>query len=76
MKCFFCKSEELINGTSSKLIEIGNNIIIIRNVPSLICELCGEKYYSDAVMARLETLVAHVQEAYQEVSILDYTKVA
>ncbi|MCL2865257.1 MAG: type II toxin-antitoxin system MqsA family antitoxin [Lachnospiraceae bacterium] len=76
MVCFYCKNEMLKESKAIKVIEFDSNIIIIRNVPCLECELCGEKYFIDEVMAQLENIVNTVKEVIQEVSIIDYAKVA
>jgi hypothetical protein len=52
---------------------------VIKNVPCEECEQCeqcGEKYYTDEVAKRLEEMVAKAKKMMQEISVMDYTKVA
>ena len=76
MACFSCKNGTTVESKTSKLIEYGDNLIIIRNIPCLECKQCGEKYYKDHVMERLEMLVTEAKKIIQEVSIIDYTRAA
>ena len=39
-------------------------------------EECGEKYYTDEVSKRLEQMVDNAKKMMQEISVMDYTKVA
>ncbi len=42
----FCKGK-IIEKETTFLIEINKTVIVIRNVPSLVCEQCGEISYTD-----------------------------
>jgi len=53
-----------------------NCIIIHKNVPCDACEQCGEKYYSNEVAKRLESLVNMAKQLMQEISVIDYAKAA
>jgi YgiT-type zinc finger domain-containing protein len=76
MTCFCYKNGTTVESKSSKLIEYSDNLIIIRNIPCLVCKQCGEKYFKDDVMERLEMLVTDAKKTIQEVSIIDYTRAA
>jgi hypothetical protein len=49
---------------------------VIKNVPCLECEQCGEKYYTDEVAERLETIVNMAKKLMQEIAVIDYPQVA
>ena len=49
---------------------------MIKNVPCLECEQCGEKYYTDAVAEKLETLIDMAKKMMQEIAVIDYQKAA
>lgn len=51
-------------------------VIVIKNVPCEECEQCGEVEYSDEVMKHLDDIVSHVKKFMQEISVVDYSKVA
>jgi hypothetical protein len=47
-------------------------VIVVRNVPCEECEQCGERYFSDEVMERLDAIVARAKELASEVLVTDY----
>ena len=55
--CMYCKNSTTVNSTTTHVVNYKNCIIVIKNVPCLECEQCGEKYYTDEVAERLETIV-------------------
>ena len=38
------------------------------------CEQCGEKFYTDEVVAKLEVMVDYAKKMTQEVAVIDYAK--
>ena len=71
MKCFFCKGD-MVEGTTSYMVDMNGHFIIIRNVPCHKCTQCGEVTYSGTVAARLDELVAALEKMMTEVAIIDY----
>jgi YgiT-type zinc finger domain-containing protein len=71
-KCFFCKG-----GTEDKLkthaVTLENAVIIVKNVPAMVCAQCGEVYFSDEVMKRLEAIIDRLEDVIKEVAIVEYT---
>ena len=57
-------------------VEYNNCIILIKNVPCLECEICGEVFFDDNVSQRIEELVENAKKLMQEISVIDYGKVA
>ncbi|HAG13512.1 MAG TPA: hypothetical protein DCG49_06580 [Ruminococcus sp.] len=74
--CMFCKNKTFIESTTTHVVNYQNCIIIIRNVPCLECDQCGEKYYTDAVAEKLERLVNSAKQLMQEISVVDYKTAA
>lgn len=48
------------------------NFIIIKNVPALVCKQCGEVYFTDDVMQKLEAIIDRLENIIKEVAIVDY----
>ena len=44
-------------------------IIVIKNVPCLECDQCGEKYYTDDVAEKLEKLIDAAKKMMQEIAV-------
>jgi YgiT-type zinc finger domain-containing protein len=63
-------------GLTTDVTDLGNCLIIIRNVPCYKCTECNEVIYTADVVKRLENIVEQTKKMMQEVSIVDYTKVA
>jgi YgiT-type zinc finger domain-containing protein len=63
-------------GFTTDVTDLGNCLIIIRNVPCYKCTECNEVTYTADVVKRLEKIVEQAKELMQEISIVDYSKVA
>ena len=74
--CMFCKNKTFIESTTTHAVNYQNCIIIVRNVPCLECDQCGEKYYTDEVAEKLERLVNSAKQLMQEISVVDYKTAA
>jgi len=76
MTCFMCKGT-LVEGSSTFSADMGNCIVIIKNVPSLICDQCGEVSYSDAVASRLEQIThSLIDKVNTEIAVVSYSEQA
>ena len=73
MNCFMCKGK-LEEKNTTFMVELDNCIIIIKNVPSLVCEQCGEVSYSNEVSKQLEKLVNAVRNSITEITIINYSE--
>ena len=51
-------------------------MLIIKNVPCMTCEQCGEVVFSTSVHRKIERIVADVKKLTSELTILEYDKVA
>jgi YgiT-type zinc finger domain-containing protein len=71
MNCLLCKGE-LEKKSTTFMVDLGNCILIIKNVPSNVCHQCGEIYYSDNVLEQLEKIVDTMRSAIAEVAIINY----
>ena len=74
--CMFCKNTTTIVSTTTHVVNYGKCIIVIRNVPCLECDQCGEKYYTDEVAGKLELLVNDAKRLMQEIAVIDYRQAA
>ena len=73
MNRFMCKGK-LEEKNTTFMVELDNCIIIIKNVPSLVCEQCGEVSYSNEVSKQLEKLVNAVRNSITEITIINYSE--
>ena len=75
MTCFMCKGE-IISSTTTFMVDLGNCIIIVKNVPCSQCSQCGEISYSNEVAKRLEKIVDTLKNTVSEISVIDYKTAA
>ena len=75
MMCMECgaKTEK---GFTTDVTDLGNCLIIVRNVPCFKCTECNEIIYTGDVIKRLEEIIAEAKKLMQEISIVDYAKAA
>jgi YgiT-type zinc finger domain-containing protein len=71
-----CKGK-IQNNFSTFTTDIGGCIIIVKNVPSQICDQCGEVSYTTDVASRLEQIVNSIKKsALTEIAVVSYTEKA
>ena len=58
------------------MVDLGNCIVIVKNVPSQLCTQCGEVSYSDEVAARLEQIINQVKNSLTEIAVINYPSAA
>ena len=75
MHCFMCKGN-LYESLTTYMIDLGSTIVIIKNVPSLVCEQCGEVSYSDEVAQELEKIINKIKNTTTEIVVLNYNHAA
>ena len=74
--CMLCKCDTVKQSTTTHVVNYNGAVIIIKNVPCEECEQCGEIFYTDEVAERLEEMVNDAKKLLQEISVIDYSKVA
>lgn len=74
MKCAFCGGSE-ITATTEYIEKQGNYIVVIKNVPCLKCEQCGEEYFTTDTIRVIEKILDTIQMIASEitVTVIDYT---
>lgn len=74
MKCFYCKGNTA-ETTTKFIVDLGQCVVIVKNVPARICQQCGETSYSNEVAQQLEKIVAAVKQSIMsEVAIIEYSQ--
>lgn len=71
MTCFMCKGD-MEEKPTTFMVDLGNCIVIVKNVPSHVCRQCGEVSYSDEVSERLEKIVETMKKSPVEISVSTY----
>ena len=74
--CNACFRDDKIKTFTTFTVEYKDCIIVVKNVPCFECQICGETTFSDEVSERLENIVNAAKSVLQEISVIDYSKVA
>ena len=74
--CMYCKNSTAVKSTTTHVVDYKSCIIVIKNVPCLEWEQCGEKYYMDEIVEKLEMIVGTAKKWMQELAVIDYWQVA
>ena len=72
MTCFMCKGK-VENKLTNYIADLGKTIIIVKDVPSQVCQQCGEVSYSDEVARQLEKIVHSLQNQPMEIAVTSYS---
>ena len=62
MRCVTCRQGRMQQGTATLLLERDGRTEIIRRVPALVCENCGEEYVHETAAAVLSGAERAVHE--------------
>lgn len=73
MRCILCKAD-LIDGKVNHIVDLGERIIIIKNIPANVCNQCGEYYVDTQIALKLESIVEEVKRNKAEVFIVNYNE--
>lgn len=73
MNCVLCKAN-LTKGNVNHIVDLGEGIIIIKNVPANICEQCGEYYLDTNTALKIESILEDIKKNKAEVFIVNYSK--
>jgi len=58
------------------VVNYKNCLIIIKNVPCIECNQCGEKFFTDEVAEILDKIISVAKKFSQEISVIDYQQAA
>lgn len=71
MKCFKCKGV-MQEGLTTFVSDVDNFCIVIRHVPCMKCDDCGEVAFSGEVAESLERIVNAAKGIFTEVAVINY----
>ncbi len=74
-RCPLCGGEKR-QGTTTFAVDLKFGVVVVREVPALVCSKCGDAWIDDAVAAKLEAVVAGAREKQAEVEVTQWRLVA
>ena len=71
MNCFMCKGH-MTMGAVNHIVDIESSIIIVKNVPANVCKQCGEAFFDNDVVKKLEAIVEQARQSKAEITVINY----
>jgi YgiT-type zinc finger domain-containing protein len=73
--CPLCGAEKR-SGVTTFAVDLGFGVVVVRDVPALVCTQCGDAWIADSVAARLEDVVEDARRRRAEVEVAHWQQVA
>jgi YgiT-type zinc finger domain-containing protein len=70
--CALCGGQKVF-GYTTTTVDLGSSLIVIRQVPAQICELCGEEWLNQETAQLIEHLAQEAQTQQRQVEIVVLT---
>jgi len=68
-RCAVCGGEKRPDVTLFA-VDLGTGVLVVRDVPALICSQCGQTWFSNDTMLRLETLANDARARGAEIEVI------
>jgi len=68
-RCPICRGTKR-RGRATYATDLGFGVVVVRNVPALICDTCGEQWVDDSIAKELEGIVADARSRRQQVAVV------
>jgi YgiT-type zinc finger domain-containing protein len=76
MKCPACRGK-MKKGTTSMPYELGKNkLIVVKDVPALVCAQCGEIFIESPTLKKIEKILSTVEKSGMTLGFLEYQEAA
>jgi len=59
-------------GITTFTVDLGFGVVVIRNVPAVVCEQCGADWIADETAERLEITVNDARQRHRQVEVTAY----
>ncbi len=74
-KCPLCGGEKHA-GTTTFAVDLKPSVVVVRDVPALVCDQCGASWIEDPVAAKLENIVEDARKKQAVVEVTNWQQVA
>jgi len=59
-------------GMTTFTVDLGFGVVVVRNVPALVCDQCGADWIADEIAERLENTVNDARRRHRQVEVTAY----
>lgn len=56
-------------GETTFTVDFGTGVVVVRNVPAIVCSQCGSNWIDDEIAAKLEAIVNDAKAKHHVVEI-------
>lgn len=74
--CIVCPEGQLEVSTFTKTMERGETTLVVKEVPALMCDTCGDASYTESIGRRLEEMLDAAEEAGIETAVRSFDQKA
>ena len=67
--CPICGGD-LQNGRTSFTVDYTSGLVVVRDVPALVCSQCGESWIQDEIADKLENIVQEAKRNHREFEVV------
>ena len=71
-KCPICNGLKE-QGNVTFTVDLGTNLIVIRDTPAIVCSLCGEEWISDEVAENIEAVVSEAKIKNRMIEVVNFS---
>ena len=57
-------------GRTTYTVDLGSGVVVVRNVPAMVCAQCGEEWIDSETAQQLEQMTEEAREKHEQVAIL------
>jgi YgiT-type zinc finger domain-containing protein len=72
MKCVICRHSETHPGWTRVLLERGETVLVVRQVPAAICDNCGEASIDADAFDALQRMLDEASQAGVQIEVRQY----
>ncbi len=69
--CPLCKGEKQA-GKTTFTVGLGFGVVVVRDVPAIVCSQCGADWITDNIAEKLEKLVKEAKSKHHQVKIISF----
>jgi YgiT-type zinc finger domain-containing protein len=72
VKCVICKHGEVTAGSTTITLERGSTTLVVKKVPAMVCQTCGEEYVDEATTQGLLEAAAAAERSGVQVEVRQF----
>ncbi len=71
-RCPICHGGHKQPGTTTFTVDLGFGVVVVREVPAQVCDLCGTDWIEDPVAEKLERIVGRARRNHPVVEVANW----